>query len=244
MQAIILAAGMGSRLEDLTRNKVKCMIQVNGISLIERVLHQLDTLNLKRIILVVGYEARQLCDYVSGLNLQTPVVFIENPIYDKTNNIYSLALAQKELQEDDTLLVESDLILEDHIFDKLIQDPRPDIALIAKHQSWMDGTVVNIDCEDNILRFIDKKSFNAADVDSYYKTVNIYKFSRMFLTSVYVPLLEEFMEEYGLNEYYEQVLKCAVEKDKSCLKALRLNGEKWYEIDNARDLSVARELFP
>ena len=243
MQAIILAAGMGSRLEGLTSSKAKCMINVNGISLIDRVLRQLDKLSLKCIILVVGYEAKQLCDYVLSLNIQTPVLFIDNPIYDKTNNIYSLALAKKQLQEDDTLLVESDLILEDRIFEKLVDDARPNIALIAKYQTWMNGTVVNIDREDNILNFIDKKAFNNKDIDSYYKTVNIYKFSRLFLSSIYIPLLEKFMDEYGLNEYYEQVLTLVVEKDKSCIKALRLNDEKWYEIDNIQDLNAAEKLF-
>ena len=81
MQAIILAAGMGKRLKELTRNNTKCMVKVNGITLIDRMLHQIDRKNLSRIIIVVGYEGQKLIDYISSLNISTPIVFINNPIY-------------------------------------------------------------------------------------------------------------------------------------------------------------------
>lgn len=86
MQAVILAAGMGKRLKELTSNNCKCMVQVNGVSLIDRMLHQIERKNLSRIVVVVGYEGHQLETYIRNLGLKTPVVFVENPIYDKTNN--------------------------------------------------------------------------------------------------------------------------------------------------------------
>ena len=90
MQAIILAAGMGKRLKELTQNNTKCMVQVNGVSLIDRLLHQLDGRKLSRVVIVVGYEGQKLMDYIGTLDIQTPIVYVNNPIYDKTNNIYSL----------------------------------------------------------------------------------------------------------------------------------------------------------
>jgi len=65
MQAIILAAGMGKRLRELTNDATKCMVKVNGITMIERMLSQLDKLNLSRVVLVVGYEAEKLIKFVS-----------------------------------------------------------------------------------------------------------------------------------------------------------------------------------
>ena len=124
MQAIILAAGMGKRLKELTQNNTKCMVKVNGVSLAERLLTMLDRKDLERIVIVVGYEGKKLMEYVDTLGIKTPVEFIDNPIYDKTNNIYSLSLASKELCEDDTLLFESDLIFEESILDDLIADER------------------------------------------------------------------------------------------------------------------------
>ena len=112
MQAVILAAGMGRRLKNLTKNNTKCMVRVNGITLIERVLGILDRKCLSRIVVVVGYEGGKLMDYVMSLDIKTPIRFIDNKAYDKTNNIYSLALAKEYLIAEDTLILESDLIFE------------------------------------------------------------------------------------------------------------------------------------
>ena len=90
-KGLILAAGMGKRLKDLTEDNTKCMVKVNGVTMIERVLGQLEKLPLSRIVIVVGYEGQKLIDYIGTLGIQTPICFVNNPIYDKTNNIYSLA---------------------------------------------------------------------------------------------------------------------------------------------------------
>ena len=110
MQAIILAAGMGKRLGELTQNNTKCMVKVNGVTLIDRLMTQLSELSLKKIIIVIGYQGEKLRSYLGENYLNTKIEYIYNPIYDKTNNIYSLALAKESLQEDDSLLIESDLI--------------------------------------------------------------------------------------------------------------------------------------
>ena len=170
MQGLILAAGMGKRLKDLTKNNTKCMVEVNGVTLIERALRQLDALSLNRIVLVVGYERQKLIDYINTLSIKTPIVYVENPIYNKTNNIYSLALAKKELSEDDTILLESDLIFEDAVLDELLNDPRETLALVDKYESWMDGTCVKISEDDTIEAFIPGKKFVFSDIKDYYKT--------------------------------------------------------------------------
>lgn len=92
MQAIILAAGMGKRLGELTKGNTKCMIEVNGTRLIDRYLELLSGYGLDKIIIVTGYKGQKLKDYISG-SYTGPVriEYIDNPIYDKTNNIYSLA---------------------------------------------------------------------------------------------------------------------------------------------------------
>ena len=243
MQAIILAAGMGKRLGELTKGNTKCMVKVNGVTLIERMLRQLDALILNKIVLVIGYEAQKLCDYISTLNITTPIEYVENGVYDKTNNIYSLYLAKDYLLSDDTLLFESDLIFEDRVVEKLIQNDYPDLALVAKFESWMDGTVVTIDDDNNIVRFIPNKSFKFEEIPSYYKTVNIYKFSKQFASTMYVPFLEAYCVALGKNEYYEQVLRVITMLDKSTIKALPLSDEHWYEIDDIQDLDIAESIF-
>lgn len=244
MQAVILAAGMGKRLKELTKDNTKCMVQVNGVALIDRLLTQLSRLDLTRVIIVVGYKGENLVEHIgdrySGrLNIE----YVENPIYDKTNNIYSLALTKDKLLEDDTLLIESDLILDDRMFPLIMDNPHPNIALVAKYQTWMDGTMVRIDDENNVVNFVPKKAFKYSDVEFYYKTVNLYKFSKDFLQHKYVPFLDAYCAALGNNEYYEQVLRVICMLDNSDLKALPISNERWYEIDDIQDLDIAEALF-
>ncbi len=243
MQAIILAAGMGKRLKELTQNNTKCMVKVNGVSLIDRMLHQIDKYSLDRIVIVVGYEGQKLIDYIGTLDVKTPITFIENPIYDKTNNIYSLALAKDWLVKDDTLLFESDLIFEDSVLDALVTDPRPTLVLVDKYESWMDGTCVKLSADDSIEAFVPGKQFKFNDIGKYYKTVNLYKFSKNFSINKYVPFLEAYQAALGLNEYYEQVLRVITMLEDKEIRAKRLTGQKWYEIDDIQDLDIAESIF-
>lgn len=243
MQAIILAAGMGKRLKELTQNNTKCMVKVNGVTLIERVLHQLESLHLSRIVIVVGYEKQKLIDYIGTLDIQTPICFIDNPIYDKTNNIYSLALAKEYLIKEDTLLLESDLIFEDSVLHLLLDDPRETLALVDKYESWMDGTCVKIGQDDAIEAFIPGKKFVFEDIPEYYKTVNVYKFSKHFSSTHYVPFLEAYSSALGNNQYYEQVLRVITMLDEPEIKAKKLEGQLWYEIDDIQDLDIASSMF-
>lgn len=243
MQAIILAAGMGKRLGEYTKNNTKCMVPVNGVKLIDRVLSQLAKLKLSRVVIVVGYEGQKLMDYLGNEHDGLKIEYINNPVYDKTNNIYSLALAKEELCKEDTILLESDLIFEDRMLQLLINNKEPDLALVAKYETWMDGTMVRIDADNNIVNFVPKEAFRYEDVDVYYKTVNIYKFSKDFSTNFYVPFLEAYSKVMGNNEYYEQVLRVLIHLHKSPLKALPITDEKWYEIDDVQDLDIASAIF-
>ncbi len=243
MQAIILAAGMGKRLKELTQNNTKCMVQVNGVSLIDRLLHQLDGRQLSRVVIVVGYEGQKLMDYIGTLDIQTPIVYVNNPIYDKTNNIYSLALAKDWLCREDTLLFESDLIFEDEVIDLLVNDQRDTLALVDRYESWMDGTCVKLAEDDSIVEFVPGKRFKFEERGEYYKTVNIYKFSRHFSETHYVPFLEAYSSALGNNEYYEQVLRVIAMLDDPGIKAKRLSGQMWYEIDDIQDLDIASSMF-
>ena len=228
MQAIILAAGMGRRLGEFTKNNTKCMVPVNGVKLIDRMLTQLAALHLQRVVIVVGYEGQRLRNYIGNrYDDVLRIEYVNNPVYDKTNNIYSLALAKEQLQEDDTLLIESDLIFDDSMFPLILDDPRPNLALVAKYETWMDGTMVCIDDDCNIVNFVPKKAFSYAETYRYYKTVNIYKFSREFSRHKYVPFLEAYTKAVGNNEYYEQVLRVITLLDKTDLKALPITTEKW-----------------
>lgn len=238
-----MAAGMGRRLGELTNDNTKCMLEVNGTRLINRTLDAIAAVGIKRAILVVGYKAENVKKWVGQSYNGIEIVYVENPIYDQTNNIYSLFLAKEHLLNDDTILLESDLIFEPCVLSRIIDEPYPNLALVDKYESWMDGTVVTLDERLKIKGFFTKEEFRYSDIDSYYKTVNIYKFSREFSETHYVPFLEAYCHALGRNVYYEQVLKVITLLDDSPLKALPLSGEKWYEIDDIQDLDIASSIF-
>ena len=244
---------MGRRLGDYTKNNTKCMVPVNGVRLIDRLLGQLAKQHLNRVIIVVGFKGKELREHVEELRItnyelqpresELKIEFAENPVYDKTNNIYSLAIVKDKLQEDDTLLIESDLIFSDNMIPMIVNAPYPNLALVAKYETWMDGTMVRLDDDQNIVNFISKDAFDYNDIDSYYKTVNIYKLSKEFSQQKYVPFLDAYTKAVGNNEYYENVLRIISLLNNHDMKALPIGQEKWYEIDDQQDLDIAEALF-
>ncbi len=248
MQALILAAGTGSRLKPYTLTVPKCMVPVDGVPMIERAIDALVEAGIKRLGIGLGYKSEVLKEFIAktfnakrlnGMKIE----FIENPVYDKTNNIYSLYLARKFFSEDDTILLESDLVYDKDMIKNLVNAKDENLAVVSHFQSWMDGTVTLLDEQDNILDFVGKKNQNPNDVDKYYKTVNIYKFSKDFINHYYMPFLETYMNVYGRNEYYETSLKILALFSPTLLKGFKVSPDIWYEIDNPTDLEVASERF-
>lgn len=243
MKAIILAAGMGSRLKKITKNKTKCMVEVNGETLIARVLNQLEKYKLDEIIVVTGYKENILKDYIEKLSLKTKIKFCNNEIYDQTNNIYSLSLVKDEMVQNDILLIESDLIFENEILDEIISSSDKNLAAVSPYELWMDGTCVELDKDNNIVNFTSSKEFGIDKTDKYYKTINIYKLSKEFNSKYYIPFLEAYVKSKGTDQYYETVFETVIKIIPNQLKGLIIKNIKWYEIDDKQDLDIAESLF-
>jgi histidinol-phosphate/aromatic aminotransferase/cobyric acid decarboxylase-like protein/choline kinase len=243
MQAVILAAGMGKRLGKLTGSDTKCMVEVNGVKLIDRLLDSISAAGVERVIIVVGYKSERVIKHVGDNWRGTPVIYVHNENYDKTNNIYSLYLASSYLEKEDTILFESDLIFDHAIVEKLVHSNDPNLAVVAPYENWMDGTVVELDKDNFIQSFVNKYGFKYQSFDKYFKTVNIYKFSKEFLVRTYIPFLRAYTQVYGNNEYYEEVLRLIVNVQQTQLKGLVLDKESWYEIDTLEDLDTASTMF-
>ena len=243
MQAVILAAGVGRRLGDLTKDKPKCMVEICGRPIISYALENLYSAGIKDVVLVVGHKAEKLKNFVTSEFPQMSFRFVHNTEYDRTNNIYSLYLAKDYMVEEDSLLLESDILFEERILRKLVGDQRPAVAVVDRYSPWMDGTVVKVDEEDNIISIVPKEFFDYKEVEEYFKTINLYKFSREFFKDTYLPFLEAYLKVMGRNEYYELVLRVISFLDKANVKALRLSGEKWYEVDTLQDIKNAECVF-
>ena len=243
MQALMLAAGMGKRLGNYTKNATKCMVPVNGKTLIEYAIESLIYAGIKKFTMVVGYKKDVLKNFLKGKYPQIQIDFIDNDVYDSTNNIYSLYLARDVLSSDDTILLESDLIFDKEIIREIVSSPEKNLAVVSHFENWMDGTVTVLNEEKAIKRIVSKSDFDWNKVDSYYKTVNIYKFSKEFSKNIYMPFLGAYQTAYSKNEYYETVLKVISYLDGDILKAHLVEGSRWYEIDDPADLKIASTRF-
>ena len=151
--------------------------------------------------------------------------------------------AKDELVKDDTILLESDLIFETKILEDLIESKEKNIAVVSAYEPWMDGTCTLLNKNNEITGMIDKASFDWSNTSEYFKTVNIYKFSKEFSASFYIPFLEAYQKAFGKNEYYEQVLKILSFLSSTSIKAMKVSGDSWYEIDDAADLAIAEDRF-
>lgn len=244
MQALILAAGMGSRLGKYTQDSTKCMVCVAGKTLLERIFDSIRLAGINRVVIVDGYCAEKLEEHaleIAGNDLD--ITFVQNKQYNVTNNIYSLYLASEYMMEDDTVLFESDLIFDIDIIKDMVMDRRSNLVAVAKFEEWMDGTVTTVSTDKDVTSFIDKSSFKWDDCSKYYKTVNIYKISKEFFKNWYYPFLEAYIKTCGNNSYYEMVLKVITNVNNTNLKAFDITGKKWYEIDTPQDLQIAETMF-
>lgn len=238
MQALVLAAGMGSRLGKKIN---KWMVNVSGLTLFEHCVEALRNAGISQMIVVTGYNYDEFERYIREHSSGIEVSFVRNMDYKSTNNIWSLYLAKEYLAMDDTILIESDLIFDKYLIKELVEFSSPDVAIVAKLEEWMDGTTVLLN-GSKIETIVGKKEFVKENFDKSYKTVNIYKFSKEFLKDEYIPQLKSYIQKFGKNEYYEIALKQLVELQRIDLRAFEVNSS-WYEIDTEDDLSVAKKIF-
>ena len=243
MQSIILAAGLGSRLGELTKECTKCMVKINGITLIERMLRQLDRYGMDRIIIVTGYKGDILKDYVQNLRINTPVVFVDNSDYRHTNNIYSLWLTREFLEEMDSLVLESDMIFEDRVIEKMLAIDNGCGTFVARPRPWMDGSIVKLDKDNNIVYFVDDEEVKRIDPSYYHKIVSIYKFKKRYVSEKYMTYLNEYVKKNKDNNLYESLLKVIDLDVEKKIPAEILDEEQWYEINDIQDMDIAESMF-
>lgn len=243
VQAVILAAGLGKRLGAATRRSTKCMVELNGRRLVEYALDALIRARVERIVVVVGHGADEVRAFLGREQAGIPVQYVTNPIFAETNNIYSLLLAREYLEQDDTLLLESDVIFEPEILLECAAHRARNVAVVAAYEPWMDGTVTVLDDDQRVIRIVSKREFRRADAGTYFKTVNLYKLSREFSRCRFMPFLAAYVGVEGRGHYYEDVLRALVYMGADDLVALPVGERRWYEIDDAQDLDIAGVLF-
>lgn len=217
----------------------KCLVPLNGISILERLVDSLKSYGFKRLVVVVGYQEECIRDFLDTRAGEMEITYLVNPVYKTTNNIYSLWLARNIIDEP-FLLLESDIVFKKSLLKEMLW---PDRIAVAKLQPWMNGTTVTIDHHQEVHAFW----ASGSDYDSLemkqYKTVNIYS-----LSTIYWRLIKERLEQYisnnKVNDYYEAVFSELVAEGSLHFTSVLFSTDQWYEIDTLADLHEAEQLFP
>ena len=242
-KAIILAAGSGKRLRPFTDHTPKCLAPVNGVPILVNALTHLSGSGMQETVLVVGHLKDKIHDAIGDSFSGMKITYVECDRYNTTNNIYSLWLAREHLTED-ILLLESDVFFERLLIDNLLACESGNIAAVARYQSWMSGTVVNLDKDGNVQALLETSlQPPGMDYSKLYKTLNIYLLRRDFLREQFVPRLEARISIGDVNQYYEVVFHESTYGQRHDLTALVCDDIKWSEIDDENDRMNAAYLF-
>ena len=234
--ALLLAAGTGSRLRPLTLDAPKCLTEVSGEPILARLLDNLRIQGIKRLVVVTGYLDHCVREFLEENAADMQLEYVFNPVYQTTNNIYSLWLAKKAIEEP-FVLIESDLVFEASMLEPMLV---PDRIAVSNILPWMNGTMVELNADKAV------KAFHVShDVDDErrYKTVNICSLSLQSWQRV-IARLDRYIEEGRVNEYYETVFAEMVADASLEFDAVLFNENKWYEIDAMEDLHQAELMFP
>lgn len=243
MQAIILAAGFGKRLRPLTDETPKALTPVRGEPLL---MHSLRALarcgRISEVIVVVGHLKQKIEQAVGPEFEGMAITYVENPLYDSTNNVYSLALAAPYVRED-CLLLECDILYSDDLIAALLAgEGECDILVSPFDARTMNGSVVFADADGRARRLVIKRDQGAGfDYAGALKTVNAYRFSGAFLKTVLMPNLKTYIETQGVNSYYELVIGGLIYYGNNDVRVLRIGADRWREIDDMDDLRLAEE---
>ncbi len=244
MKAVILAAGSGARLRPLTNHEHKTMVCVAGERIIDRIIDSLIFAQVDRVCVVLGHQADRLREHLEKTYCgRIEFTFVLNPRYLKTNNIYSLSLAL-ECVDEDFLLIECDLFYDVDIVRDLVNLPAQDVAVVARYQTGMDGTVVSVGADALVSDFHPTQVQDAAfDFSDKFKTLNIYKFSARFLREKLRQMISFYTKIHSENCYYEVVLGVMIYLRSQPISAFDVTGRNWMEIDTVNDLEKANYLF-
>ncbi|MDD5689125.1 MAG: phosphocholine cytidylyltransferase family protein [Caldisericia bacterium] len=241
-KAILLVAGQGTRLKPLTETMPKCLVEVNGKAILANALENLARCNVEESILVVGYLKEKIKEKIGEELNGMKITYIDNDLYEQTNNTYSLWLAIKNLHED-LLILEGDVFFEEKLLKEFMKDERENLTIVEKYNPILDGTFVEVREEQKITSWIHKKDRPVGFTpENKYKTVNIHKFSAEFIKKWLKPILKKHIEETGGEEPIEFIFSELI-KNKAKIYAFNIQGIPWIEIDDAHDLKRAEEIF-
>ncbi len=234
--ALLLAAGTGSRLRPLTLDAPKCLTVVGGKPILGRLIENLREQGIQKLIVVTGYLENRIREFLQQHKGNMQVEYVFNPVYQTTNNIYSLWLARQAIKEP-FLLVECDLVFDPCLLNEMLQ---PNKIAISNILPWMNGTTVELNGDKGVSSF---EVGQDPDNKPRYKTVNIYSLSLDSWNKI-ADRLGDYISDERLGEYYEVVFSDMITEGSLNFDAVFFDENRWYEVDHLEDLNMAELMFP
>ncbi|MBE0645897.1 MAG: phosphocholine cytidylyltransferase family protein [Bacteroidetes bacterium] len=241
MTALILAAGVASRMRPLTDTTPKCLLTLGEKTILQRTVDNLLANGIGRFVFVTGYLREQIEDFVANQWPGLDAVFIHNPVYDATNNIYSLWLAKDAVAGGDMLLLDSDILFDHRIVGALLASPYADcIALNCAINVGEEEIKVRLD-GDGRIREISKV---VSVADAVGESIGIERFSAPFTAHLYEVLERMIVADGRVDIFYEAAFEEVIREGRA-LYAVDISAYPCMELDTVEDLRRAeQELIP
>lgn len=238
MKAIVLAAGVGSRVRPLTDNKPKSLLEINEVSILERMLKNISAAGIKDVIIVTGYLEEQIKEFTPKFN-ELNFIFVRNDIYDRTNTGYSLLLTKEFVGEDSFVKFDADVVFESEVLSKLINSSF-DTALCIDTNIHMDKEEVKVTTdEEGLVLEVGKK------LDPHFskgESIGIEKIGKDAGKLLFAELERLMNNEANFNEYYDDSYTTLVNQGVK-FGAVDITGLNWVEVDTYEDYKRAKKLF-
>lgn len=241
MKAVILAAGMGTRLWPITTYLPKCLLSLEGKTLLERSLRNLARYGIRDVIIVTGFQeemiTRMFGKTYDGLSLN----YVTNPRYSDTGSMYSLSQS-RALIDDHILLLESDILYEPKAIEMLLDSPFADVILVADLLHSGDDVYICVNTAQQITN-LGKHLPEREKQEAIGCLVGISKFSPEFLAFLFQQAEQDYANKTLMSHYEGCVLETSRSGHPVYVKQCR--DLRWIEIDNASDLARAQqEILP
>lgn len=232
-------------MRPLTRDSHKSLIEISpGITILGRILASLRRRGVDEVVIVTGYRADEVRDYAQRNFPTVDFTFVHNERYAETNNIHSMALACQAVDfSDGLMLIESDLVFDDAVFDVLDACDEENVALLDRYRPGMDGTVVRTNSAGLIVSVIPPdRQPDGFDFANTFKTLNIYRFSGAFADGQFSRIVRFYAQTVDDNCYYELALGMLIALGHAEVHGALVPEGSWCEVDDPVDLANAQFL--
>jgi choline kinase len=238
MKAVILAAGVASRLRPLTNNTPKCLLKLGSKNILELAIENLVENRISDIVIVTGYLENQIRDFLKIRFPELNITFCYNELYNSTNNIYSLWLAGNALHADDMLLMDSDIVFDSRIITKLFSSGFKSCLALKRHEVHDEEIKVRTDKNGRIIEI--SKEVNPAEAAG--ESVGIELFNKEMLVELFRVIGRKVNVEKNVNQFYEAAFQELIDNNHD-IYAVDTTEYFCTEIDTEEDLKNAGELY-